>query len=96
MLRRPEPPEWRVQSTNLGVEAIEFPHSTRKTLLLLLRIQRCMWLISTPQWGRRMTAWEAEKSQQLHKYFFNTIHLLPKDLRFEHGYDKLLLAPGAI
>jgi len=25
MLRRPEPPEWKVEPTTLGVTAIEFP-----------------------------------------------------------------------
>ena len=51
MLRhpKPEPPEWRVEPMTLSVTAIEFPHSTRKTLLLLLRIQRYMWRITTPQ-----------------------------------------------
>ena len=33
--------------------------------------------------------------RQCHKYF-NAVHLLPKDLRFEHGTPNLLLAPGAI
>ena len=28
--------------------------------------------------------------------FFNTVHLLPNDFRFEHGAPNLLLAPGAI
>jgi len=28
--------------------------------------------------------------------FFNTVHLLPKDLRFEHGVPNLLPAQGAI
>jgi len=27
----------------------------------------------------------AEKSQQCQKYFFNTVHLLPKDPRFDNG-----------
>jgi len=26
--------------------------------------------------------------------FFNTVHLLPKDLRFEHGSTKLASCPG--
>jgi len=43
--------------------------------------------------GRRMTAGGAEKSQQCHKYF-NAIHLLPKDLMFEHGSAKLPSCPG--
>jgi len=28
--------------------------------------------------------------------FFNTVRLLPKDLRFDHGASNLPLAPGAI
>jgi len=44
-------------------------------------------------WGRRMTAGDAEKSQHFHKYF-NTVQLLPKDLRFEHGGAKLVSCPG--
>jgi len=28
--------------------------------------------------------------------FFNTVHLIPKDLSFEHGGAKLALAPGAM
>jgi len=28
--------------------------------------------------------------------FFNIVHLLPKDLKFEHGETKLLLAQGVI
>jgi len=49
MLRRPEPPECRVKPSPLGATAIDFPHSIRKTLLLLLRIQRYMWRIITPE-----------------------------------------------
>jgi len=40
---------------------------------------------------------EAPKSSNnVTSSFFNTVYLLPKKLRFEHGYAKLLLAPGAI
>jgi len=48
--------------------------------------------------GRRITAWGAEKVQQCHKYFlkYSSLHLLPKDLRFEHGGAKLTIVPGAI
>jgi len=45
--------------------------------------------------GRRMTAGGVEKSEQCHKYF-SAAHLLPKDVRFEHGAPNLLLAPGSI
>jgi len=40
MLRHPEKPKWRVEPTTLSVTAIQHPYLTRKTLLLLLRIQR--------------------------------------------------------
>jgi len=37
----------------------------------------------------------AEKSQQCHKYtLFNTVHLVPKDLRFEHVDAKFASCPG--
>jgi len=37
-----------------------------------------------------------EKSQQSHKYFlfFSILHLLSKNLRFEHGGAKLASCPG--
>jgi len=40
--------------------------------------------------GRRMTVRGTEKSQQCLKYF-NTINLLQKEFRFEHGAPNLLL-----
>ena len=47
--------------------------------------------------GHRMTVGDAEKSQQSHitSTFFNTVHLLLKKLRWEHGGTNLLLAPDA-
>jgi len=47
-------------------------------------------------WGRRITAWGGKKIQQCHKYFlkYSSLHLLPKDLRFEHGGAKLAYCPG--
>jgi len=38
----------------------------------------------------------AENLNSITSAFFNAVHLLPKDLRFQHGGPKLLLAPGAI
>jgi len=35
-------------------------------------------------WGRRITAWGAESPNNITSDFFNAVHLLPKDLRFEH------------
>jgi len=35
-----------------------------------------------------------DKSQQCRKYFFNTVHLLPKDLRIEHRGAKFVSCPG--
>ena len=43
--------------------------------------------------GRRLTAGGAKKSQ-LTSTFFNTVHLLPKDLRFKYGGTKLASFPG--
>jgi len=39
MLRGPEPTKERIEATTLGITAIDIPHSTRFTLLLLLRIE---------------------------------------------------------
>ena len=47
--------------------------------------------------GRRITAGgDVEKTQQCHNasISFNTVHLLPKDLWFEHGDAKLASCPG--
>jgi len=46
--------------------------------------------------GHRMTAGDTKKYQQYHKYstFFNTVHLLPNDIRFGHGDLKLASCPG--
>ena len=45
-------------------------------------------------WGRRITAEGAENPNSITSAFFNTLHLLPKDLRFEHGGAKLASCPG--
>jgi len=38
-----------------------------------------------------------KSSNNVASTFFNTVHLLPKDLRFEHGAVKLAsMTPGAI
>jgi len=42
-MHHPGPTKERVELTTLGITAIEIPHSTTLTLLLLLRIQRKMW-----------------------------------------------------
>jgi len=44
--------------------------------------------------GRRVTV-GAKKSQQCHRHFFqnSSLHLFPKDLRFEHGGAKLVSCP---
>ena len=41
-----------------------------------------------------MTVGNAERPQQCHKYFFNIVHLLLKDLRFTHGGVKFPSCPG--
>jgi len=44
-----------------------------------------------------MIVGDAEKFQQCRKYFLQySIHLLLKDLKFEHGGAKLASCPGAI
>jgi len=44
-----------------------------------------------------MTAGAPKSLNNATSIFFNTVHLLPKDLKFEHGGTKnLLLAPGAV
>jgi len=45
-------------------------------------------------WGRRMTARGAESPNNVRSNFFNTVHLLPKDLRFKHGGAKFASCPG--
>jgi len=36
-------------------------------------------------WGRRLTARTPKSPNNFTGTFFNTVHLLPKDLRFEYG-----------
>jgi len=45
---------------------------------------------------RRMTAGAPKGPKNVTDIFFNPVHLLPKDLKFEHGAPNLLLAPGAV
>ena len=44
--------------------------------------------------GRRITIGSAESPSNVTSTFFKTVHLLPKDLRFEHGGAKLASCPG--
>jgi len=44
--------------------------------------------------GRRIIAGGAENPNSITSAFFNTLHLLPKDLRFEHGGAKVSSCPG--
>jgi len=45
--------------------------------------------------GKGGTIPRAPKSpNNVTRTFFNTIHLLPKDIRFEHGGAKLACCPG--
>jgi len=46
--------------------------------------------------GGRMTAGCAESPNNVTSTFLNTVHLLPKDPKLDHGGAKLALAPGAI
>jgi len=44
----------------------------------------------------RITMGAPKNPSNVTSTFFNTVHLLPKDLKFEHGASNLLLVPGAI
>ena len=46
--------------------------------------------------GRRITTGTPKSPNNVTSTFFNRVHLLPKDIRFEHGAPDLLLAPGVI
>ena len=45
-------------------------------------------------WGRGMTVRAPKSPNNVTSTLFNTVHLLPKDLRFEHGRGKLAYCPG--
>jgi len=51
MLHRPESTKERAKPTTLSIIVIEITHFTRFTLLLLLRIQRCMWCNNVTTWA---------------------------------------------
>jgi len=44
--------------------------------------------------GRRMTAGVPKSPNNVTSTFFNTVDLLPKDLRFEHGGGEIASCPG--
>jgi len=44
--------------------------------------------------GRRLIARTPKNPDNFTRTFFNTIHFLPKDLRFEYGGAKLASCPG--
>jgi len=44
--------------------------------------------------GRRMIAGTPKNPNSVTRTFFNAVHLLPKDLRFEYGGAKLAFCPG--
>jgi len=46
--------------------------------------------------GHRITMGAPKSPNNVTSAFFNTVHLLPKDRRFEHGAPNLLLASDAI
>ena len=45
--------------------------------------------------GRRTTAVAPKKINNVTRSFFSTVHLLPKDLRFEHGGAEFASCPGS-
>jgi len=44
--------------------------------------------------GRRITVGALKTPNNVASNFFNTVHLVPKDLRFEHRRAKLVSCPG--
>jgi len=46
------------------------------------------------RWERRMTAGASKSPNNVTSIFFNAVHLLPKDLRFEHWCAKVASCPG--
>jgi len=45
----------------------------------------------------KLNHWGVPKSpNNVASTFFNAVHLLPKDLRFEHGAPNFFLVPGTI
>jgi len=44
--------------------------------------------------GRLITTGGASNPNSITSAFFNTVHLLPKDLRFEHAGTKVASCPG--
>ena len=45
-------------------------------------------------WGRKILAGGPKIPKNVTSTFSNTVYLLPKDLRFEHGDAKLASCPG--
>ena len=45
--------------------------------------------------GHRITAGAPKSLNNITSYFFSAVHLLTKDLRFEHGSAKLVSNPWA-
>jgi len=45
-------------------------------------------------WRRRITVGAPKSSNNVTSTFFNRVHLLPKDIRFEHGSAKLASCLG--
>jgi len=45
-------------------------------------------------WGRGITAGAPKSHSNVTSTFFNTVYLLPKDVRFEHGGANSLLSHG--
>jgi len=44
--------------------------------------------------GRRITGGVPKSPSNVASFFFNAVHLLPKDLRFKYGSAKLVSCPG--
>jgi len=65
-----------------GVKGAHFP-GRRVTMWRQITVGGAEWLRGAPKSPNDVTS-----------TFFNTVHLLPKDLSFEHGGAKLASCPG--
>jgi len=73
MLRRLESTKERGEPTILSITAVEITHLTRFTLLLLLRINRCMCRNQVPKWAYANTS---GRNLNLSKIRFSCLHYI--------------------
>jgi len=89
MLCHPEKTKERVEPTILSIIAIEIRHLTWFTLLLLLRILRCMWRNHVATWAE---ANNSGRNLDLNKIWFSYLHYILQ-YSFWIGFESKKLAP---